>query len=426
MIDEIDALCPKRNNLPQHKLDLVNTFLSCLDGPFSHPSTFVIGTTNKISDIDEAIRRPGRIDREIEIPVPDTTTRKEILRSIFNNNNVSEAWMTDDKKLDQIVTSCSGFVATDLLLLVRKGIDYSIENSCAFSHEILLNLAHKIYPSALKELIIEIPNVNWSSIIGYDEIKQKLKEAVEWPILYKSLFAKYSLKPSSGILLYGPPGNSKTTMAKCIATESSMNFISIKGPEIFSMWVGESERKLREIFSKARKFSPSIIFIDEIDSIGKSRGFSDSSSSSMVESRILSQLLNEMDGLSENDCLIVIGATNKPTDLDSALLRPGRFDNLIYVPLPDDETRKKIFIHNNMSPTDVLIKKTKGYSGAELFLCFKELRMEELRQELKGQSQNVEDSKTKFIRILNKIKPRTSDEVISYFDKFVDQFGLNY
>ncbi len=385
-IDEIDAIAPKRDEVVgEVERRLVAQLLTLMDGLKSRGKVIVIAATNRPNAIDPALRRPGRFDREIEIPVPNEEARYEILKvhtrrvplgkKVVEEKNgkkiekyVPLTKEEKEKLLRWLASVTHGYVGADLAALVKEAAmnairrvipDILARRDETLPKEILEKLMvteedfrealKMITPSAMREFYVEVPKVKWKDIGGLENVKQELREAVEWPIKYKEVFEKIGIKPPKGILLYGPPGTGKTLLAKAAASESGANFIAVKGPEILNKWVGESERAIREIFRRARQAAPCIIFIDEIDAIAPARG----SDVNRVTDRIVNQLLTEMDGITERGDVIVIGATNRPDILDPALLRPGRFDRVIYVPPPDKEARIEIFrIHAKNLPLD--------------------------------------------------------------------------
>jgi transitional endoplasmic reticulum ATPase len=349
-----------------------------------HGKVVVIGATNRVNAIDPALRRPGRFDREIEIGVPDRNGRLEVLQIHTRGMPLDK-----DINLEKLADISHGFVGADLQALSKEAamralrkvlpeIDLSSESIPADTLKKIIvtmqdftDVIKEMEPSAMREVFVEIPDVNWEDIGGLSSIKQELQEAVEWPLKYQGVFAYADAIPPKGILLYGPPGTGKTLMAKAAANESEANFISIKGPELLSKWVGESEKGVREIFRKARQAAPCIIFFDELDAIAPIRG-SDFGDSHVTE-RVISQLLTELDGLEILTNVIVIGATNRPDIIDQALLRPGRFDRLLYVPQPDLDSRIQIIkIHTKKKPLtddvkiEELAKHTDGYTGADI------------------------------------------------------------
>jgi transitional endoplasmic reticulum ATPase len=384
-IDEIDSIAPKREEVTgEVEKRIVSQLLTLMDGMKSRGKVVVIAATNRPDSIDPAIRRPGRFDREIEIGIPDEEGRKEILdihtRGMPLNEKVN---------LDQIAKTTHGFVGADLEILAKEAAMRSLRRILPeldleqekISSEILQKIVindddfrdalKEVRPSALREVLVQIPNVTWDDVGGLESLKEELQEAVEWPLKHKDAFKHADVSAPKGILLYGPPGTGKTLIAKAVANTTESNFISIKGPELLSKWVGESEKGVREIFRKARQAAPCIIFLDEIDAIAPSR--SSGTSDSHVTERIVSQILTEIDGLEELQNVVVIGATNRIDIIDSALLRPGRFDRIIEVPLPDIKGRENIFkIHTKKKPlaNDVdflqLVEKTQGFSGAEI------------------------------------------------------------
>jgi len=384
-IDEIDSIAPKREEVTgEVEKRVVSQLLTLMDGMKSRGKVVVIAATNRPDSIDPALRRPGRFDREIEIGIPDEEGRKEIL--VIHTRGMP---LNDKVNLDQIAKITHGFVGADLenlakeaamrslrrilpeLDLEQEKISSEILQKIVINDEDFRDALKEVRPSALREVLVQIPNVTWDDVGGLESLKEELQEAIEWPLKHKDAFEHADVSPPKGILLYGPPGTGKTLIAKAVANTTESNFISIKGPELLSKWVGESEKGVREIFRKARQASPCIIFLDEIDAIAPSR--SSGTSDSHVTERIVSQILTEIDGLEELQNVVVIGATNRIDIVDSALLRPGRFDRIIEVPLPDTKGRENIFkIHTKKKPlaNDIdfaqLIEKTQGFSGAEI------------------------------------------------------------
>src|SRR5215212_9507135 len=346
-IDEIDSIAPKREEVSgEVERRIVAQLLSLMDGLKSRGKVVVIGATNRVNAIDPALRRPGRFDRELEIGVPDRNGRLEVLQ-------IHTRGMPLEKDLS------------------AESIPADILNKIIVKMQDFIDVVNEMEPSAMREVFVEVPDVKWEDIGGLETIKQELREAVEWPLKYQGMFAYADATPPKGILLYGPPGTGKTLMAKATANESEANFISIKGPELLSKWVGESEKGVREIFRKARQAAPCIIFFDEIDAIAPARG-GDFGTSHVTE-RVISQILTELDGLEVLTNVVVIAATNRPDIIDTALLRPGRFDRLLYVAPPDYESRKHIIeIHTKKKPlaqdvnVDNLAAKMDGYTGADI------------------------------------------------------------
>ena len=392
-IDEIDAIAPKREDMGSEKQverRVVAQLLALLDGLESRGHVIVIGATNIPNTIDPALRRPGRFDREISIPIPDKNGRLEILE--IHTRGMPLAENVDVNKLAEIT---HGFVGADLEALAREAamsalrkilpkIDFELAE---IPYETLLKLEvtmdnfleamKEIEPSAIREVFVEVPDVKWSDVGGLEDIKQELKEAIEWPLKYPDVFKKANTNPPKGILLYGKPGTGKTLLAKAVANESGVNFISIKGPQLISRYVGESERGVRETFKKAKHAAPTILFLDEIDSLVPRRG--SSSTDAHVTERVISQFLTEMDGIEELKGVVVLAATNRLDLVDPAILRSGRFDLLFELPVPDEKTREEIFrIHTKNKPlgknVDLkkLAKEAEGRVGSDIeFICRK-------------------------------------------------------
>ena len=384
-IDELDSIAPKREEVTgEVEKRVVAQLLSLMDGLQARGKVIVIGATNRVNAIDPALRRPGRFDREIEIGIPDRSGRLEILQ--IHTRGMPLAKDVDLKKL---ADTTHGFVGADLEALAKEtamrslrrvlpDIDLEAESIPADTlNKIIVEMndfydaLKEVEPSAMREVMIESPNLHWSDIGGLDAIKQELISSIEWPLKYTELFREAGVRQPKGILLYGPPGTGKTLLAKALATESESNFISVKGPELLSKWVGESERGVREVFRKARQAAPCIIFFDEIDAMAPVRGMR--SGDSGVTERVISQLLTELDGLQELRGVVVIGATNRPDIVDPALLRAGRFDKTLATGWPDTESRKEILkIHLRNKPLDVnvviddLARRMDGYSGADI------------------------------------------------------------
>jgi transitional endoplasmic reticulum ATPase len=384
-IDEIDSIAPKREEVSGDvEKRVVSQLLTLMDGLESRGKVVVIGATNRPDALDSALRRPGRFDREIEIGIPDQTGRLEILE--IHTRGMP---LTQDVNLNSIAKITHGFVGADLESVCREAAMRSLRsvlpeinleeskipietlNKIKITPEDFENALKGVQPSALREVYVQRPNVKWTDIGGLEAVKDELKEAIEWPIKHADLFSEADIIPPKGLLLFGAPGTGKTMIAKAVATNSEANFISIKGPELLSKWVGESEKGIREVFRKARQASPCVVFFDELDSVAPRR--STGRGDSHVGERIVSQLLTEMDGLEDLKGVVVIGATNRPDIIDEALLRPGRFDRLLEIPLPDNDAIKEILkIHLAKKPVDKgvdldkLVELTKGCSGADL------------------------------------------------------------
>ncbi|MGC8932069.1 MAG: CDC48 family AAA ATPase [Candidatus Methanodesulfokora sp.] len=431
-IDEIDSIAPNRNEaMGDVERRVVAQLLSLMDGLKSRGDVVVIGATNRPDAIDPALRRPGRFDREIELPVPDKEARKEILQIHMRNVPLAK-----DVKIDEIAEITHGFVGADLAALVREAamaalrrvlpsIDVDAESIPLEVLEKLkvtrddINEALKmVQPSALREIAIEVPEVKWSDIGDLEQVKKELRELVELPFRRPDAFKRLGIEPPKGVLLYGPPGTGKTLLAKAVANESGANFISVKGPEIMSKWVGESEKAIREIFRKARQVAPCIIFIDEIDSVFPRRGagYADSG----VTERVVSQMLTEIDGIQTLKNVIVIGATNRPDLLDPAILRPGRLEKLIYVPPPDLEGRHKILkVLTRKVPLakDVdlmaIAMRTNGFSGADLAALVREAALNAMRENIDADKVSMRH----FESALDVIKPSLTEEILTYFEE---------
>ncbi|MBQ6512877.1 CDC48 family AAA ATPase [Methanobrevibacter sp.] len=418
-IDELDAIAPKREETNgEVERRTVAQLLTLMDGLKSRGQVVVIGATNRPDSLDPALRRPGRFDREIEIGVPDTEERKEVLEIHTRNMPLAE-----DVDLDKIANTTHGFVGADLESLCKEAamrvvrrILPEIQNDEEIPKEVMekivvtgddfKNAQKEIQPSALREVLVQIPDIKWDDVGGLEDVKQELKEAVEWPLKYPETFQRLGIRPPKGTLLYGIPGTGKTLLAKAVASESEANFISVKGPELLSKWVGESEKGVREVFRKAKQAAPTVIFFDEIDAIASARSGNDGDSG--VTKRVVNQLLTEMDGLEELEDVAIIAATNRPDILDAGLMRPGRFDRHIQVKEPDEEARLSIFeVHTKDMPLakDVNLKKlaknTDGYVGADIEAVCREAAMLTLRNDLESK----EIPYKYFKEAIEKVKP---------------------
>ena len=418
-----------------------------MDGLRERGKVVVIGATNRPDALDPALRRPGRFDREIEIGIPDRNGRYEILQ--IHTRGMP---LADDVDLEKLADITHGFVGADLASLCKEAAMHALRRilpEINLDEEIPAEVIGKlkvtrkdfeealrnIEPSALREVFVEIPKVKWEDIGGLEKVKQELKEIVEWPLKYPEFFERLKMKPPKGVLLFGPPGTGKTLLAKAAANESEANFISVKGPELLSKWVGESERAVRETFRKAKQAAPCIIFFGEIDAIAPVRG---SGFDSHVTERVVSQILTEMDGLEELRDVIIIAATNRPDLVDPALLRPGRLDRLIYIPAPNREERKKIFeVHLRGKPLaddvnlDDLARRTEGYVGADIEAICREAAMMALREHLssvaadkyiKDSTENIIIRKEHFEQALKRVKPTTTPKTLKEFAGKAEDF----
>ncbi len=494
-IDEIDAIAPKREETKGDvERRLVAQLLTLMDGLKSRGDVIVIAATNRPDDIDPALRRPGRFDREIEIGVPDREGRVEILKIHSRNmpldvyydldavKRVAEELAKDDEEFKKIAEAKSleeakeiaknlpeekrrkledklrdaffgeiaerthGYTGADLAALVKEAGMIALRRAIPdikkageepLSKEMLEKIVvtfkdfedalKRVEPSAMREVLIEVPKVRWDDIGGLENVKQEVREAVEWPLKYPQLFKEAGIEPPRGILLYGPPGTGKTLIAKAVANEANANFIAVKGPEILSKWVGESEKAVRQIFRRAKLVAPSIVFFDEIDAIAPVRG----SDTNRVTERIVAQLLSEMDGVAEMKDVVVIATTNRPDLVDPALLRPGRLERLIYVPPPDEKARLEIFkVHTrNMKLADdvdleELAKRTEGYTGADIAAVCREAGMAAIREAVEKGKEHIDAVHMKhFEQALKKIRPSLTPEQIREYEELAKKWG---
>ena len=438
-IDEIDSIAPKRDEVSgEEERRIVAQLLALMDGLKSRGKVVVIGATNRPNSIDEALRRPGRFDREIEIKIPDRDGRFEILQIHTRGMPLAE-----DVDIGKLADMTHGYAGADISALAKEAamaalrrvlpdvdleaeeIPIDVLNKIQVTWDDFKNALKDMQPSTMREVLVEKPNVKWDDIGALEEAKQELKEAVEWPLKYAKVFEHMNARPPKGILLYGPPGTGKTMLAKAVATESEANFIAVKGPEFLNKWVGESEKAVRETFRKARQASPCVIFMDEIDSITPQRG---TGSDSNVTERVISQMLTEMDGLEALNNVVVIAATNRPDIMDPALLRPGRFDKSIFIGPPDKESREKIFkIHTANKPLDTdvdigaLAEKTDGCTGADISAICNEAVMNAVRKLVKSgtvpddtELSNCKIHMDDFLSALDKIGPESREKLKQY------------
>jgi len=430
-IDEIDSIAPKRDEVTGDvEKRIVSQLLALMDGMKSRGKVVVIAATNRPDSIDPALRRPGRFDREIEIGIPDDEGRYDIL-------SIHTRGMPIDEKVDlkQISKITHGFVGADLEFLSKEAAMRSLRrilpeidlDEDEISKEILQKIQitsedfrealKEVRPSALREVQVQVPNVSWDDVGGLTELKEELREAVEWPLKYKEAFDFVNVEAPKGILLHGPPGTGKTLIAKALAKMTESNFISIKGPELLSKWVGESEKGVREIFRKARQVAPCIIFLDEVDALVPRRG--SGGSESHVTQNVVSQILTEIDGLEELHNVLIIGATNRLDIVDEALLRPGRFDRIIEVPNPDSKGREQIFkIHTKKKPLadnvsiSKLVELTNGFSGAEIAAVANRAAIAALKRYVNGKSENIKEIKVTqqdLLDAIDKVQPRKTE-----------------
>lgn len=431
-IDEIDAIAPKREDVTgEVERRVVAQLLSLLDGLKSRGRVIVIGATNRPDSLDPALRRPGRFDREIVIGVPDRDGRLEVLQIHTRGMPLAK-----DVVLDRLADVTHGFVGADLAALSResamnalrrvlpdidlkqKEIPKKILEKLIVTNEDFKDVLKFTEPSAMREVLVEVPNVKWECVGGLETVKSRLREVVEWPLKYPESFKRIGIKPPSGVLLYGPPGCGKTLLAKAVASESEANFINVKGSNILSKWFGETEKRLADIFKKAKQVSPAIIFFDELDALAPLRG------SAMGEPRVVERIVNtilaELDGMEEMYNLVIIAATNRPDIIDPALLRPGRLEELILIPLPDENARLEIFrVHTNEMALGMevnlkeLANKTKGYTGADILALCRKAGIHALREDLQAREVRMEH----FLQALEESAPSVSGDVMKYYEK---------
>ena len=432
-IDEIDSICPKREEVSgEVERRVVAQMLTLMDGMQGRDNVVVIGATNRRDALDPALRRPGRFDREIEIGVPDRDGRNEIMDVHTRGMPISE-----DFDVNWILDNTYGFVGADLAALVRESAmlalrrylpemdleEETIPPEVLEKMEVRMNdfkgAIKDIEPSALREIYVEIPKVTWDEVGGLEEVKDRLKESVEWPLTKPEEFKHFGIKPPRGIVLFGAPGTGKRLLAKAIANEAKANFISIKGPEMISKWVGESERAIREIFKKAKQSAPAIIFLDEFESIASMR--SGSSEGSDVSNRVVNQLLASMDGVESLDGVIVIAATNRPEMIDPALLRSGRFERVLHIPPPDSEAIEKIFnIHASGMPLGKFSVKDilgglDGFTGADIEAVCREAALIAMRANKK------KVTKGHFEEAISRVRPTVTPEMLQYYQKMEER-----
>ncbi|MFC7098691.1 CDC48 family AAA ATPase [Halobaculum marinum] len=448
-MDELDSIAPKREEAGGDvERRVVAQLLSLMDGLEERGEVVVIGATNRVDAIDPALRRGGRFDREIEVGVPDRDGRKEILQVHTRNMPLA-----DGIDIDEYAETTHGFVGADLESLAKEAgmnalrrirpqidleddeIDAEVLESIQVTGADMKEALKGIEPSALREVFVEVPDVTWEDVGGLEGTKERLRETIQWPLDYPEVFEAMDMESAKGVLMYGPPGTGKTLLAKAVANESESNFISVKGPELLNKYVGESEKGVREIFSKARENAPTVIFFDEIDAIATERGRN--SSDSGVSERVVSQLLTELDGLETLEDVVVIATTNRPDLIDNALLRPGRLDRHVHVPVPDEDGRRRIFaVHTEHKPLadDVdlerLARKTKGYVGADIEAVCREASMNATREFIQSVSPeemnesvgNVRVTMAHFEEALEEVNPSVTEETKQRYEEIEQRF----
>ncbi len=435
-LDELDSIAPKRGEVTgEVERRVVAQLLSLMDGLKERKNVIVIGSTNRPEALDMALRRPGRFDREIELGVPDMQGRMEVFQ--IHSRGMP---LADDVALEDYAARTYGFVGADISAVSREAAMNALRrilpeidlDEPTIPKEILDRLVvqkddfeaalREVSPSAMREILVEVPDVSWQDIGGLEPVKQLLVEAVEWPLRYAESFRRIGIDAPKGILLYGPPGTGKTMLAKAVANESEANFITVKGSALLSKWYGESEKRVEEIFRKARQVAPSIIFLDELDALVPVRG--GGAGEPHVTERVVNQLLSEMDGLEELHGVVVIGATNRPDIIDPALLRPGRFDELIMAPVPDKESRQKIFqVHLKKVPLaedmdmEALIGQTENYTGADIAAVVRKAGRLALREDMAAD--NI--GQKHFLAALEEIGPSVTPETMKYYSRMASE-----
>ncbi|PSQ45441.1 ATPase [Halobacteriales archaeon SW_6_65_15] len=435
-IDELDSIAPKREDVTgEVERRVVAQLLTMMDGLEGRGQVIVIAATNRVDAVDPALRRPGRFDREIEIGVPDEIGREEILKIHTRGMPLS-----DDVNLGSLADDTHGFVGADIESLTKEAamkalrrylpeidldeedIPPSLIDRMIVKREDFNGALNEVEPSAMREVLVELPKISWDDVGGLEQAKQEVKESVEWPLSSPEKFQRLGISPPSGVLLYGPPGTGKTLMAKAVANETNANFISVRGPQLLSKWVGESEKAIRQTFRKARQVSPTVIFFDELDSLAPSRS---QEMGSNVSERVVNQLLTELDGLEEKGDVMVIGATNRPDMIDPALIRSGRFDRLVMIGQPDEEGREQILkIHTDDTPLspDVSLRElaeiTDGYVGSDLESIAREAAIEALRED----DEATEVGMSHFRQAMENVRPTITDDLLDYYEQMEEEF----
>jgi len=435
-IDELDSIAPKREDVTgEVERRVVAQLLTMMDGLEARGQVIVIAATNRVDSVDPALRRPGRFDREIEIGVPDERGREEILQIHTRGMPLS-----DDVNLGHLASETHGFVGADIESLTKESamkalrrylpeidldeedIPPSLIDRMIVKRKDFRGALNEVEPSAMREVLVELPKMSWGDVGGLEDAKEQIQESIEWPLNDPGKFERMGIDPPSGVLLYGPPGTGKTLMAKAVANETNANFISVRGPQLLSKWVGESEKAIRETFRKARQVSPTVIFFDELDSLAPSRGRDVGSN---VSERVVNQLLTELDGLEEMENVMVIGATNRPDMIDPALIRSGRFDRLVMVGEPGTEGREEILkIHTKNTPlaADVSLRElaeiTDGFVGSDLESIAREAAIEALREDDDAEVVEMRH----FRKAMESVRPTITEDVRDYFERMKEEF----
>jgi ATPases of the AAA+ class len=436
LIDELDSIAPKREDVTgEVERRVVAQLLTMMDGLESRGQVIVIAATNRVDTVDPALRRPGRFDREIEIGVPNESGREEILQIHTRGMPLS-----DDVDLSRLADNTHGFVGADIESLTKEAamkalrrylpeidldeedIPPSLIDRMIVKRQDFRGALNEVDPSAMREVLVELPKISWDDVGGLEAAQNEVKESIEWPLSTPEKFDRLGVDPPAGVLLYGPPGTGKTLMAKAVANETNANFISVRGPQLLSKWVGESEKAIRQTFRKARQVSPTVIFFDELDSLAPSRS---QEMGSNVSERVVNQLLTELDGLEEMGEVMVVGATNRPDMIDPALIRSGRFDRLVMIGQPGIEGREQILkIHTRDTPLspDVSLREiaemTDGYVGSDLESIARESAIEALREDDAAETVGMRHFRT----AMESVRPTITEDILEYYDQIEDEF----